>query len=203
MGHWLDVLERELEAALWFASSERREQARSVISITVSSEKMLYMTEGTDTLYIKGPSPDLGIQDEAWYVTTDTALKRDLLNGSPARALDEFLSGSDNLDAAFSLQGSEQFDGQTCNVYVATGETMPREKVIGLEKLLSRADDIQYKVVLCEDGLPHLMHLTASGLGLTDKTQPGSIDIQLHFFDLGKAQAIVLPADARSIDSPR
>lgn len=188
---------------VWFTVNERRASTRSEIALTINTERRLYQLDGSDSaqkLYVKGPSPDLGIADDGWYVTSDATLIEPRINGTPTRVLVEYLGGPDSLDAAFSRNGSETIEGQRCDSFVATHETLPAEKIEPLMRLFSRADSITFTVLMCADGLLRRLHISGAGMGLTDKSKPAHIDIRLTFSGFGQPKIIEAPVNARDLD---
>ncbi len=173
-----------------------------VIVIGETTEARSYIAKGKTgvfQLFVKGPSPDLGIDDDAWHVTEDQMLTNDRLNALPTRVLPELLAVPDAIEAAFGDPVDIAHDDIACKAYRAPASKLPEQLLAGFARMLSRVDALDLTVTLCDDGLPHMLQVVGRGLGTTDAAKPGRVEVLLEFTSFGRALPVQAPADARPL----
>jgi hypothetical protein len=168
-----------------------------------TTETRSYVAQGATgafTLFVKGPSPDLGIEGDAWHVTGDQTLINDRLNALPARVLPELLSAPDAIEAAFDSPVEVNHDGVACKAYRAPASKLPTHVMAGFFRMFNRVDALDLSVTLCDDGLPRVLQINGNGLGTTDASKPGRVEVLLEFAAFGNARSVRRPDDARTFE---
>lgn len=180
--------------------SETRFNALREIWVTITTDATAQMRryvaedqgDGT-TLYIKGPSPDVGVEDDGWRVTQNRDLIDDRLNSIPSRVLPGFLPDPDALEPAFGPPEPTEIDGIACAKHSAPGERLPADLTAGVRAMFSRVDALTFTVTLCADGFLRALHIAAAGMGTTDAGKPGSVDVRLSFSGFNAASIVTAP----------
>jgi hypothetical protein len=155
---------------------------------------------GAFTLFVKGPAPDLGIEGDAWHVTSDQTLINDRLHPLPTRVLPELLSAPDAIEAAFDTPVEVNHDGGVCRAYRAPASKLPTHVMAGFFRMFNRVDALDLSVTLCDDGLPRVLQINGNGLGTTDASKPGRVEVLLEFAAFGNARSVRRPDDARPLE---
>jgi hypothetical protein len=165
------------------ACSSRAHSLVDCIRSTVEARLRVVATPtGGTTLYVKSPSPDVGVEDDGWRVTQNRDLIDDRLNSIPSRVLPGFLPDPDALEPAFGPPEPTEIDGIACVKHSAPGERLPADLTGGVRAMFSRVDALTFTVTLCADGFLRALHIAVAGMGTTDAGKPGSVGVRLCAF---------------------
>jgi hypothetical protein len=152
--------------------------------------------------YIKGPIPLLGAKEEKWYVLPEDR-KGDAQTPFDPKSMINDLAKDEDTDKAMQKSGTEEIDGETCDVYVATKENLLAMKSNGsLTRDFERVDTAEAKALICPDGFLHLMRMAFSGASKKSPDKVSSALLEIRLFDFGKAANIEAPADAAKLEAP-
>ena len=174
-----------------------------IIVIGETTEARSYIAQGKPSefrLLVKGPSPDLGIEDDRWHVTTDQAIINDRLNALPTWVMQGMLGNPEQLEPAFGIPSESTHMDKACKTYRALDDKLPTEVTANFKKMFSRADAIEMAITLCEDGLPHLLTISGTGLGTTDPAKPAKVELKLEFDAFGNVRPVELPMTATPLE---
>lgn len=154
------------------------------------------------TSYIKGPIPLLGATEEKWYILPEDR-KNDAQTPFDAKSVINDLANDKDTDKALKKAGTEDIDGQTCDVYLATKEDLLAMKTNGsLTRDFERVDKAEAKALICPDGFLHLMRMEFAGASKKSPDKVSSALLEIRLFDFGQAEAIEAPADAAKLETP-
>ncbi|MGQ9903300.1 MAG: hypothetical protein ACUVRU_02965 [Anaerolineae bacterium] len=158
--------------------------------------------------YLRGPAPLLGALEERWYILPDEQAS---MVQAPADML-QFLRrfAEDNtgeFEFAFDPEGSQEFEGQSCEVYIAdvpaTREALDSfgaNIVPGAGSLSMQAGE--FRIWICDDGFVHRLQMNFE-LSSADGERKVILfkgDVRLR--DHGASIEISAPADAIALDLP-
>jgi hypothetical protein len=152
--------------------------------------------------YIKGPIPLLGAKEEQWYILPEER-KGDAQTPFDPKSMINDLAKDEDTDKAMRKAGTEEIDGQTCDVYVATKDNLLAMKSNGsLTRDFARVDKAEAKALICPDGFLHLMRMEFSGASKKSPDKVSSALLEIRLFDFGKAANIEAPAEAAKLEAP-
>lgn len=156
--------------------------------------------------YIRGPALLLGALEERWYILPNEQANMARAPVDTLQFLRRFADAGAG-EFAFEREGSQEFEGQSCEVYSADApatrealDSFGANIVPGVSGLSRQAG--AFTIWACDDGYVHRLQMSFD-LGSTDdenKVIVFKADIRLR--DHGAAIAIVAPADAVALDLP-
>ena len=163
-----------------------------------------FLTIG-DKSYIKGPLPLLGAPEDKWYIATTQLTQTSVLQKN------DFLdpTSGQNADwASFKKTASETFDGKQCDVY--TGDQAATLNLFQSlasqgapnEDSLTDFDKAEAKFWVCDDGYLHQMTMNVQGHDKTKPTEPVSLQLRLHLYDLNTNFKLTPPTNPAPLETP-
>jgi hypothetical protein len=157
------------------------------------------------TSYLRGPAPLLGANEARWYELPSDG-------SSPASSIQsgQIVGGLTEQDldlSGFTAAGTEQLDGQQCQVYVGDKEATIRafEQVdsqgIPGPQSLSEVDQAEMKFYICADGYLHQMTLDFEGTA-EGQSEPAAFVLNLKLSDFDADIRITPPDSPAKLEAP-
>jgi hypothetical protein len=154
-------------------------------------------------IYLHGPLPTLGANENKWYVTSDAQTI-----GSMAQSHDIGALAKADL-SAFKLSSSESLDNRHCDIYGSNDmlaiakafQSFDSGAMAGTGDMQGM-DSAELKFWVCDDGYFHKMNLSFEGAQKTNPTSKGGIAMSFHIYDFNAAITISAPAGAVPLEQP-
>lgn len=155
-------------------------------------------------IYLHGPLPTLGANENKWYVTSDSQTI-----GSMAQSHDIGALAQADL-SVFKPMGSESLDNRHCDIY-GSNDRLAIAKAFQAFNTGAMAgagdmqgmDSAELKFWVCDDGYFHKLSLSFEGVQKTNPTSKGGIAMSFHIYDFNAAITISAPAGAVPIEQPK
>ncbi len=164
-----------------------------------SEEGVEYLVVDGKT-YVKGPAMLLGAPEAKWYLVPEERVGKTVPPFSPKTMLDEMFKGQ-KADDTLKPAGTETLDGQTCDVYIGSKETILKSNN-SLTRDFDSIDTAEAKAYICADGFLHLMSMSFTGKSKSDPSKEAGMSLIIRMSDFNVPVTLTAPADAQPLKSP-
>ena len=164
-----------------------------------------FITAGGKT-YLHGPLPLLSATEDRWYVLPEGPSNLAQAPVDTDRFLQRF-TGESASQFAFTNQGSQPYDGHTCDVYQADAQATQEalasfgaNAVPGARDLTMQAGE--FNLWSCDDGYIHRMQMRFELGSKDDQAKVILFKAEVRLYDHGADVTVVAPADAAPLNLP-
>ena len=175
-----------------------------VADLLIPTDNGIEMVTRGDDVYLHGPVPLLGAPDDKWYVERAEILDSFRPLSRPANWLIGYSSSN---WSSFKKAAAESLDGKSCDTYVGDKSATllwyqsANPEDIPSQNLFAAFDAAEGKLWVC-DGYVHQFHVSLTTHSKYDVKQKGTLQLQMHFYDINTSIQIPAPANAVPLNIP-
>lgn len=156
--------------------------------------------------YLRGPAPLLGAIEERWYILPDEQASMVQAPVDTLQFLRRF-AGNNADEFGFEREGSREFEGQSCEVYIADGpatrealDSFGADIVPGAGSLSMQAGE--FRIWICDDGFVHRLQMNFELSSADGEHKVVLFEGDVRLRDHGASIEISAPADAIALNLP-
>ncbi len=157
--------------------------------------------------YMKGISMFGMADSKVWYIMDANSASGFTSMTQPDQYKD-WIGGANAAD--IKKMRTENFDGQSCDVYLYSGKSTQFGSLLGMLSAggdtsdLSAVDKTDMNVWLCKDGYVHQFSMDYQGHDSKDAAQKGALKMTMHMWDYNNAAiSVTAPKDAKPLPTTK